>query len=381
MREFFDALERRYGNLHDLFDDGPSGETIVSSPNDGDYDDDGDGVLRTDDLVRLFRHEATALHVPNFYHPDTASSLGDELIRESSSSSSWSGGGRRRRREGGGRGGGIGGGGVSNWKVSTSRGLESSDVYTLGEHVPYNVAVASATTATAGAARGIDDDGGRRREDGDDDDGSSNSSSTDDYFEGVRREFRSRRLRRRFQDDYDDDDDVDDGYRPDRYRLWPLDKLRLELEEAWPAGAGLAREGGTTGSRRPFGGGLPRIMRGPTRWRRGFVHVDELGPLDPENGLFTANIYLKMPTPRHPPPSPDTEGNASSSISSAPPPSDSGALYIWPLGVRRRWDWYRVSCIFFFSNPRPPFQMTGRTPTPTYTPRVFLRITFRFHFY
>jgi hypothetical protein len=358
MREFFHMLEGRYGNLSDLFDRGPSGETIVSSTS---Y---GDGILRTEDLARLFRHEATALHVPNFYHRGSASRLGEELIRESSSCSSpsWRGG--------------------RNWKVSTSRGLESSDVYTLGEHMPYNVAVASSASAIAAGRDIDDDDGGRRgggsRDDYDDDDG---YSSTDDYFEGVRRELRIRRLRWGNNDAYDDDQlDIeypggggDDG--TDRYRLWPLDKLRLELDEAWPGGAGLAREDERAGRKggnvlsRPFGGGLPRIMRGPTRWKRGFVHVDELGPLNPESGLFTANIYLTMPNRRSLP----FEGISSSSSSgaSAPPPSDSGALYIWPLGVRTRWDWYRVSymyIIYFFSFHIlfPPVPITDDMTTPTH---------------
>jgi hypothetical protein len=139
MRAFFDMLERRYGNLNDLFDDGPSGETIVSSSSssssshrtdDGDCDDVGDdGVLRADDLVRLFRHEATALHVPNFYHADDASRLGDELIRESLSSSSSStmlspeGVHRLRHRPGvgGGRGGGGGGGGEGPLRIRRRR--------------------------------------------------------------------------------------------------------------------------------------------------------------------------------------------------------------------------------------------------------------------
>ena len=69
-------------------------------------------------------------------------------------------------------------------------------------------------------------------------------------------------------------------------------------------------------------------MIGPTRWKRGFVHVDELGPLKTERGLFSANIYLTMP--------PTTTTTAAAT-------ADSGALYIWPLSVRTRWDWYRVS--------------------------------------
>ena len=129
IQEFFHILESKYGNLPSLLDAGPPGETIVSSSS-GD-----DGVLRTDDLIRLFRHEATALHVPNFYHRESASRLGEELLRESNTPP-------QTRVDG--DGGGGGGGGTRNWKVSTSRGLESSDVYTLGEHPPYNVAVAAA---------------------------------------------------------------------------------------------------------------------------------------------------------------------------------------------------------------------------------------------
>ena len=333
IQEFFRILESKYGNLPSLLDAGPPGETIVSSSE--------DGVLRTEDLIRLFRHEATALHVPNFYHRDSASRLGGELIRESNAPPT--------RVDGDG-----GGGGMRNWKVSTSRGLESSNVSTLGEHPPYNVAVAA---RDGGRMMGAGGDDGRMSSSS----SSSSSSPTDDYFEGVKREFRSRRIRRR-DDDGDDDHDGDPSGGSDHYRLWPLDKLRLELEEAWPAGAGLAREegGGRTagdmhGGRRPsrpFGGGLPRIMRGPTRWRRGFVHVDELGPLDPGRGLFSANIYLTMPTPPPPPP----EGG-SSHLSSRP--SDSGALYVWPLGVRNRWDWYRVS---FFSFEHTRSASPARSP-------------------
>lgn len=264
IQSFFQLLEENHGNLSSLIDKGPAAETIVAE----------DGVLHPHHLNRLFRHEATALHVKNFYHSQSAKRLGEELIRESVA----------RMKSGG----------SSNWKVSTSRGLESSDVGTLGEHTPYNVAVAKDHYGTT-----------------------EKHSAVNEYFEGVHREFRSRRRQRSVESD-----------NSDYYQLWPLDKLRLELEESWPSGAGLARETTPKGDNtipRPFGGGLPRIMYGPTRWKRGFIHVDEMGPLDETKGLFSANIYLTMPE--------EIEGGI----------NDAGSLYIWPLGVRSRWDWYRVS--------------------------------------
>lgn len=213
-------------------------------------------ILEGDDLQRLMTHEATALHVKGFYDTNAANDLGERLAQEAK---------RGRAR---------------NWKVSTSRGLESSDVSTLGKHAPYNVACANG-----------------------------NQSDIDSYFEGVRQELRERRS---FVEN--------DISHP---QLWPLDKFRLELDEAWPGGAGLARE--TKGEKRPFSGGLPRVMLGPTRWKRGFIHVDEMGPLSPSQGLFSANVYLQLPSDEL--------------------TSTQEALHIWPLGIRSRWDWYRVSVV------------------------------------
>ena len=265
IQSFFRILETNYGNLSSLIDKGPAAETIVSS----------DGRLCPQHLNRLFRHEATALHVKNFYHSRSAQKLGEELIRESI----------ERAKSGG----------STNWKISTSRGLESSDVGTLGAHSPYNVAVTK------------DKSPGEK------------NSAVDEYFVGVQREFQSRRKGISKEDGSNE---------ANYYQLWPLDKLRLELEETWPAGAGLAREQKQNNNglyTRPFGGGLPRIMHGPTRWKRGFVHVDEMGPLDENRGLFSANIYLTMPN------------EVNEEI------KDAGCLYVWPLGVRSRLDWYKVS--------------------------------------
>ena len=228
LSQFFQLVETRFGNIKSLMDVGPAAETIVT-----------DGELRPDHLARLFAHDATALHVRNFYERGTAIRIGNDLIEESIHN-------------------------TNNWKVSTSRGLESSDVGTLGLHSPFNVATAKARQQNQG--EGID--------------------PINEYFEKVRQEFK---LRRRMPAS------ANANETGQFYQFWPLDKLRLELEESWPPGAGLAREEASNKPYpRPFGGGLPRIMKGPTRWKRGFIHVDELGPLDPSHGLFSANIYVSL---------------------------------------------------------------------------------------
>lgn len=223
LRTLFQWIEKRYGGLP--LD---AAEIITSHK-----------VLQTSHLIRLMQHQATAVHIKGFYDPQTAAALGKELANEA---------------------------GCRNWKVSTSRGLESSDVSTLG--LPYNVVA---------------------------------PSRQEEYFNEVQRELQKRRT------------DAND-----RPRLWPLDLLRLQLDEAWPAGAGLARE--MAGHKRPFSGGLTRIMKGPTRWKKGFIHVDEMGILNPQRGLFSANIYLQLPR--------DDE-------------EEQNILDIWPVAIRSRWDWYR----------------------------------------
>lgn len=254
VRRLFAYIESRFGGISALIDKGARAEVICR----------GDGILRHEDLSRLMTHEATALHVKGFYDPTAASALGGRLAAEA--------------RAGGGR----------NWKVSTSRGLESSDVATLGAHQPYNVACATG-----------------KRED------------VDSYFEGVQEEFRSRRISPVLGEGVVSSMET----ATKQPQLWPLDKLRLELDETWQSGAGIAREG--DGLMRPFGGGLPRVMSGPTRWKKGFIHVDELAPLSVKRGLFSANIYLQLPSTRH-----DSSSN-------------DGDFYIWPLGVRSRLDWYK----------------------------------------
>lgn len=102
--------------------------------------------------------------------------------------------------------------------------------------------------------------------------------------------------------------------------LGPVDKLRLELDEVWPEGATVRKnEDG-----RPFLSGVARVMRGPTRYIDGFIHVDELAPMSETRGTFSANVYLKVPP-------------------------TGGELSLWPLAIRSRWDFYRhaetLSCL------------------------------------
>ena len=218
-------------------DDGSAGEIITSRHS-----------IRTDHLQRLLSHDALAIHVKGFYRPkEIAAGLGAFLARQA--------------REGKAR----------NWKVmrQEQRGMESTDVMTIGEHDPYNVAVAQ------GATR--------------------------DYFDSVRKEFARRRRPVRLPELLSTHDDR--GIEGSEFPvnpvsvLWPLDQVRLELDEAWPGGAGLARNEseGQGLSSHCFGGGLPRIMMGPTRWKRGLVHVDQFSPLSESQGLFSANIYLQLP--------------------------------------------------------------------------------------
>ncbi len=237
IRQFFEWLELRFGGALPM-DVGPAAEVMVRES------------LREPDLHRLFQHQATALHIPNYFPQISAMELGTQLAKQ------------------------VQNGKARNWKVSTAQGLESSDVFTLGAHVPYNVAVANQTL--------------------------------DEYHSQVKEEFRQRRR---------------DESSNTAKMLWPLDQLRLELDQAWSQGAGLARD-----TQRPEnyrGGGLPRIMLGPTRWKRGFVHVDELAPLSASTGFFSANIYLQLP---------DTQKTDS--------PQD--ILEIWPLAIKNKWEWYKV---------------------------------------
>jgi len=153
--------------------------------------------------------------------------------------------------------------GVQNWTVSSVRGLESSDVE-VAFGTPFNVACAN----------------GRDRE----------------YYDNVSNATAKLRALSGLGS--------------------PLDRLRSDLDDVWPDGASVARD---NESKMPRHSGLTRIMRGPTRWKQGFIHVDELAPLSTSSGLFSANIYLLMP---------EVDDSAG------------GNLEIWPLSWRWRYQFY-----------------------------------------
>lgn len=277
--QFFNHLQSRFGGLHKFLEKKEISQLVLHRT---------DGQINPDDLKRLMTHDVCVLHVENFYPKDHAIRLGKSLASEATHE-----------------------GKAKNWKISTSRGLESSDVATLGKFAPLNIVSGLVSQKNEQSEK---------------------DEVMNEYFEGVREEFRDRRVEK-ISESNNDVDDSSVG----RPQLWPLDKLRLELDESWSAGAGLAREQNTENSgsnnsyRRPYGGGLPRVMMGPTRWKKGFIHVDEMAPLSKDNGLFSANIYLQMP---------ESKGDFN------------GGFQIWPLGIYSRWDWYKnavdLSGMYYF---------------------------------
>lgn len=75
---------------------------------------------------------------------------------------------------------------------------------------------------------------------------------------------------------------------------WPVDRLRLALDEAWPAGA---CSGQYLGQKlRPA---IMRIMNEQdlnlSIPERGFIHTDDFPKLKPARGTYSANVYLKIP--------------------------------------------------------------------------------------
>jgi hypothetical protein len=94
-------------------------------------------------------------------------------------------------------------------------------------------------------------------------------------------------------------------------------------------------------------------MQGPTRWKHGYIHVDEMAPLCTNHGLFSANIYLQLPKHNDNNSNNNNNYNCDDQDSNKNDEDDDkkdttninntpiDALHIWPLGIRNRWDWYR----------------------------------------
>jgi hypothetical protein len=57
---------------------------------------------------------------------------------------------------------------------------------------------------------------------------------------------------------------------------------------------------------------------GGQAFSQGFCHVDELAVMSPDRGVFSANVYLRVP-----------------------PRGAGGHLMIWPCNYGTRWDFYR----------------------------------------
>lgn len=104
---FARELERRFGRIADLFEE-PSVDVATRS------------CLTKGDLQDLFAHRVCAVHVPGFYPPQASASVAARLEGQS----------------------------TQNWKVSSPRGLESSDVLSVGK--PYNVAAQEGPAAVEG---------------------------------------------------------------------------------------------------------------------------------------------------------------------------------------------------------------------------------------
>jgi hypothetical protein len=134
-------------------------------------------------VAQLFQHKVSAVYIPGFYPPLAAARLAQRLVSD-------------EKR-------------IMEWKVSSGRGLESSDVRTVGM-MPYNMVASS-----------------------------QDDKAVDEYFKEALPAMRELR--------------VSEHGEP---VLSPLDKLRLELDEIWPQGATLtkSRDG------RPFVAGLTRVM-------------------------------------------------------------------------------------------------------------------------
>jgi hypothetical protein len=240
-------MEAKFGNMAALARDTGGVNPVLTTP-----------TLTPQALKDLFEHRIVAVRVPEFFPPTAAAALATELKTHA---------------------------GTRNWMISTARGLESSDVQSVG--TPHNVALSEGPEAV------------------------------DRYFEDSVQLMRQMRQL----------PEIEGRSFP---CLSPTDKLRLELDEMWPYGATV----GKNKDGKPYLAGMGRIMHGPTRWMDGFCHVDDLNVMTNSSGLFSANIYLETPA------APAVNMNIRGSDVSLTGGDGGGELLIWDLQIRNRWEFY-----------------------------------------
>ena len=258
-------LEERFGSLESLVD--PSINAVATL---------NEKQVTATALEQLFAHRVSAVRVPNFFPKAACDRLADTFLQ--SRDHGW----------------------TQNWKVSSSRGMESSDVESIGS--PYNVALGGGPEAL------------------------------EQYFQDAKR------LRNTLRQDggramvgrtetpppEHEAGNVSEWAFP---TLTPIDLLRLQLDEVWPDGATVGKDR-TSG--RALLAGAGRIMSaganvgkdaggGGLKYSKGFCHVDDLSVMSKKFGLFSANVYLQTP------------------------PFGGGELEIWPINIKNRFDFLRNS--------------------------------------
>ena len=230
----FQQIEKNYGDINALVDTKMSILKLNSNQ------------VTARALKKLFRHEVAAIRVPNFFPAEACDLMSESFLEQP----------------------------TSNWKVSSSRGMESSDVESIV--TPYNVALGQGPECVQ------------------------------KYFENAK--LFTQRLRRNGGRQHAPNistTSVDKQDGPTARHdfifptLTPIDLLRLQLDETWPDGATIGKD---KKSGNHLLAGAVRIMRGGQHGindnisSQGFIHVDDLSVMQDNGGLFSANVYLKTPT-------------------------------------------------------------------------------------
>ena len=232
----FQQIEKNYGNINELVDANMSILTLKKT-----------NQLTKKSLEKLFTHQVAAIRIPNFFPKEACEVLSETFLKEK----------------------------ATNWKVSSSRGMESSDVESIG--TPYNVAL------------GLGPEG------------------IDNYFQNAKKFTRKLRINGGkgttiiSNVNNNNNNNNNNSVFP---TLTPIDLLRLQLDETWHDGATIGKDMKTG---KHLLAGAVRIMRGVNNIvndekmienkisNDGFIHVDDLSVMQNNGGLFSANIYLKTP--------------------------------------------------------------------------------------